>query len=215
MNQLLVDAIGFLNDGHFDYAICGGFALDLFTGKNIRKHSDIDICVFAKDKNVIFSFIKENAWTVYEFCGGGIVRLVNSTDDCQSGRNLMCLKDGCELVEFYPYDRGENYFSHKFLETGIKSFNYLEFLFNVAVDEGFVFDRNPSICREMSKAILKKDGIPYLSPELVLLYKSEDIDRHGYQLDYDEAIQKMNDEQIDWFNYSLDILYPDGHVWRV
>ena len=115
---------------------------------------------------------------------------------------------------------GKNYFTHEFVYTGIKTFNYVEFLFNSKTDYDFIFDGNTSIKREISKAILKKDNIPYLAPELVLLYKSEKLQRKDYdrikkhQMDYDETISKMNTEQIYWFNNSLDILYPNGHAWR-
>lgn len=66
----------------------------------------------------------------------------------------------------------------------------------------------------MSKAILKRNNIPYLSPELVLLYKSENFERKWYQYDYEKTIAEMNSEQRNWFIGSLDILYPNGHIWR-
>ena len=41
----------------------------------------------------------------------------------------------------------------------------------IDIDEDyFVFDRNRGIKRELSKAILFNNGIPYLAPEIVLLY---------------------------------------------
>lgn len=48
MNQLLVKTNLFMNNANITWAICGGFALDLFLEKDIRTHSDIDICVFEK-----------------------------------------------------------------------------------------------------------------------------------------------------------------------
>lgn len=66
----------------------------------------------------------------------------------------------------------------------------------------------------MNKAILLKNGIPYLAPELVLLYKTLNLERKWYQFDYENTINKMNNDQTKWFNNSLGILCPNGHVWR-
>ena len=59
------------------------------------------------------------------------------------------------------------------------------------------------------------ENIPYLSPEICLLYKSTDTERKGYQQDYDLSIQKMNTEQKQWLNNALEVIYPDGHKWMV
>ena len=214
MNQLIIAANDFLNCGGFDYAICGGFALDIFTNSDTRMHSDIDVCVFERDKDIIFLYMEENGWSIYEFCGQGIVHFVDTVDKCQSGRNLMCLKDACELVKFYPSDRGVDYFLHEFYYTGINSLNYLEFLFNTAESNDFIFDGNHDIRREIGKAILLKHNVPFLAPEIVLLYKSRDIERQWYQYDYEKAISKMDNEQMSWFYNGLDVLYPNGHMWR-
>ena len=124
----------------------------------------------------------------------------------------MCLKESCEIVKFYQSDKGDSFFLHEFDDTGMRSLNYIEFLFNESKSGDFVF--NQFISREMDKAILTRDVMPYLSPELVLLYKSENPERKSNQSDYDRTIAKMNSEQINWFNNSLDSLYSDGHVWR-
>ena len=212
--ELLTEANGILCGENFDYAICGGFALDLFVNKNLRVHGDIDICVFEKDKDNIFRHMKDLHWAIYEFQGQGIVRLVNSVDECTAGRNLMCLKGDCELIQFSPYKRKRNLFMHEFHHTGIKKLNYMEFLFNASAGGKFCFDSKAGIYREMDTAFLRNQGIPYLSPELVLLYKSKDAGREENQFDYAQAIANMDGEQINWFQKSLTALYPQSHAWR-
>ena len=214
MNQILTAANDLLKNGNFTYAICGGFALDLFTNTDMRVHSDIDVCVFEQDKDVIFQYMKDNKWSVYEFQGNGIVQFISDVSDCQSGRNLMCLKDGCELINFYPCDRGDGYFLHEFIDTGITAFNYLEFLFNTSMGGNFIFDGAAGVYRNMSKAIMRKENVPYLSPELILLYKAGNSDRKWYQQDFEKTVVEMDDEQIAWLYDSLDVLYPGGHPWR-
>lgn len=43
MNQLLEQADRMLKGHGFDYAFCGGFAIDLFLGYESRSHGDIAI----------------------------------------------------------------------------------------------------------------------------------------------------------------------------
>lgn len=212
MDSIIQQANSFLSIGSFEYSFCGGYALDLFLGKPTRRHSDIDICVYEKDKGAIFSYMKANKWKTYEFHGQGIVRRIDSIMDFRSGKNLMCLKEDCELVEFYSCEKGDDYFIHDFNYTGITSLNYLEFLFNEIDSNNLVF--NSRIKRSVDKAILWRKDIPFLSPELVLLYKSGDTEREENQYDYRITVPHMDDEQISWFNSSLDILYPNGHEWK-
>jgi len=216
MNHILLEAHMFFKNGNFPYAICGGFALDLFTNTDMRVHSDIDICVFEEDKESIYKYMKNEGWTVYEFHGSGIVRLINDISDLErSRRNIMCVKSTCELVEFFSCDKGKDYFLHEFeKDKGISSFNYVEFLFNKVADNYFVFNNNNKTLRDMSKAILRRNDIPFLAPELVLLYKAREAERKWFQYDYENTITKMDDERIDWFYNGLDILYPSGHVWN-
>lgn len=52
-----------------------------------------------------------------------------------------------------------------------------------------------------------------MAPELLLLYKSTDIEREGYQQDFELAYSKMNNEQKEWLNNALKVMNPNGHKW--
>ncbi|MCL2407009.1 MAG: hypothetical protein FWC95_03695 [Defluviitaleaceae bacterium] len=215
MSQIISDANDLLRNNGFAYAICGGFALDMFTNTSLRIHSDIDICVFECDKDIIYRHIKNNGWVIYEFHGQGIARQINDIKDLEkSQRNLMCVKNNCEIIEFFPCDKGDDFYLHKFYNIGISSFNYVEFLFNKTAGNDFIFSNNAEICRDINKAVLFQNDTPYLSPELVLLYSIKNINQKWYQSDYDIVISKMDNEQKLWFYNSLDKLYPNGHKWR-
>lgn len=67
--------------------------------------------------------------------------------------------------------------------------------------------------RELNKVILYENDLSYLAPELLLLYKSTDTERAGYQQDFDLAYSKMNNEQKEWLNNALRVMNPDGHKW--
>jgi hypothetical protein len=53
MDTLIKDCSNFLEGCGFSYAVCGGYALDMFLGKNTRPHVDVDLSVFTKDRKII------------------------------------------------------------------------------------------------------------------------------------------------------------------
>jgi hypothetical protein len=50
MNKLIGNYVDFFADCGFQYAICAGYALELFSNKYIRPHSDIDVWIAKADK---------------------------------------------------------------------------------------------------------------------------------------------------------------------
>ena len=213
-DQLITEASNYLSNAQIRWAVCGGYALDLFLDRTIRIHSDIDVCVFENDRDTILQYMLQNDWRVYEFRGQGKVRPLDSASTSDVGRSLMCLNGECDLVKFYPCeDAGVLY--HQFLHIGISTFNYIEFLFSKNNKNNFVFDETKDICRDLSKAILYNGSIPYLAPEIALLYKSSQAEREEYHYDFEQTYPHMSSEQIEWFFQKLDILYPDGHKWRI
>lgn len=59
-------------------------------------------------------------------------------------------------------------------ETDSPDKNFIELLFDDESAECFIYTKNDKIQRQRDKAILSCGGIPYLSPESVLMYKSTD-----------------------------------------
>lgn len=212
MLDLLARVNEFLSHLPATWAVCGGFALDLYLNKNIRRHGDIDICVLEPDRVKVCEYMWGNGWDVYEFRGQGYVRPLDNTMRGEPRRNIMCVKRDCELVRFYDSDVPELKY-HEFIHTGITQLNYIEFLFNECNCNSFIFDERRGITREMSKAILSNRGIPYLSPELALLYKASKPDDIRNKRDFDMVYPRMTGEQKRWFSASMDMLYPNGHVF--
>ena len=71
-------------------------------------------------------------------------------------------------------------------------------------------------CREHFSQLqqcLTAEGIPYLAPEMCLLYKSTDIERDGYQQDFELAWKAMDPSRREWLRKALLREYPNGHPW--
>ena len=185
----------------------------MFLGYESRKHGDIDILAYWTDRNGIIEYMRNKGYEVFEMLGGGKThRITDINNQMYQKRNIFCIKDNCELVQFWDTSEKDIYFID-FKHIGLTKLNFVEFLFNDKSDTDFLYARNKDIKRSLDKAVLFSEGIPYLAPEICLLYKSTDITREGYQHDFEEAFGKMSDEQRDWLNHALSIMYPDGHRW--
>jgi len=211
VNLLLQEVNKLLQGAEFSWAVCGGFGLELFLNEEIRTHGDIDICVFEEDRETILRHMLEREWKVYEFRGMGKVRPIRDARASEPGRNLLCLKEGCELIRFYPCDDQDQY--HKFFYSGIRELNYVEFLFNRVEHGELLFDPGKGIRKNLTEAVRFRDGVPYLAPEIVLLYKASRCEEEQNRLDFERVYPRMESIQQNWLTRSLEILYPQGHPW--
>ena len=213
INNLVYEANNLLKNGGFDYAFCGGHALDMFLGYESRVHGDIDVCAFWEDRDKIIEYMISQGYKVYEMLGGGRAHPITGTSNLiRLKKNIFCCLEGCPLVKTYPIEEDGNCWM-EFFHVGQTKLDYIEFLFNNKSDSRFEYMRNPEITLELDKAICFSDGIPYLAPEIILLYKSTDIDRQGYQQDFELAYKAMSDEQKQWLQSALKREFPDGHKW--
>lgn len=213
MNKLVTESNAFLKQGGFDYAYCGGQAIDLFLGYESRIHGDIDICAYWNERDAIITYMQSQGFEVYEMLGGGRAhKITDISDQAYLKRNIFCFRDNCPLVKLYPLDENDCCWI-EFFHVGQTEFNFIEFLFNDKSAANFEYARDREIKRELDKALLFADGVPYLSPEICLLYKSTDTDREGYQQDFELAYEAMSAEQREWLNTALKKAFPDGHKW--
>lgn len=263
--NLILEANNLLKDGGFEYAFCGGQAIDLFLGYESRVHGDIDICVYWEERDKIIAYMQAKGFDVYEMLGGGKAHhITDLSNQRRLKKNIFCFLEGCPLVKTYPPDEDGNCWM-EFFHVGQTQLNFIEFLFNDKSADTFEYARNREIKREMGKAILDKclkisleenipyhgkraedsygknnpffdknvedsygesipylgkrtnenlgESIPFLAPEICLLYKAKELEREGYQQDFDLAYEAMNDEQKNWLQNALRVEYPQGHKW--
>lgn len=213
MNRLVTEANELLKNGGFDYAFCGGQALDLFLGYESRVHGDIDVCAYWEDRDRIIRHMQSRGFIVYEMLGGGRGHhITDVSDQIRMKKNIFCFREGCPLVKTYPPDE-DGCCWIEFFHIGQTELDFIEFLFNDRSRDAFAYARNREITRESGKAVLSREGIPYLAPEICLLYKSTDIEREGYQQDFELAYPAMDPAQREWFRKALLQENPKGHPW--
>jgi len=65
MHKTILQAHELFKKAGFDYAICGGFGLEMFAGRELRTHGDFDIAVFKEDRQKAVQFLLDDNWPIY------------------------------------------------------------------------------------------------------------------------------------------------------
>jgi len=229
MNKVILQAHDLFKTADFDYAICGGFALDMFAGKEIREHGDFDILVFKEDKRRAIQFLLDKGWTVFgRFMEAGSVwqflfyKIEDITDsfwdDCE---NVWAIKPGRLLDVLQKIDRlqGEvyTYKSRKWLvEDDIE---FIELAFDAREGGDYVVQKTPRIALSLDKAILHCEDIPYLAPEVILFYKSDKYSSESAyakprtEADFKAIMTLISEESKKWLFDAINTAYPAGYDW--
>ncbi len=165
--------------------VAGGWALDLFVGRQSRPHKDFDVGIRRRDIREVTARLP--AWEFFEakdgvltpLDGGGVPRTdVNSL----WGRRM-----------------------------GFASFE-MELMLDEADETDWVFRRTAMIRRPLATAIrFNPDGVPYLSPEIQLLYKARAA-RAQDDADFAYIAPRLDLAARGWLQKALAVVEP-GHAW--
>jgi hypothetical protein len=196
-----------------DYAICGGGAIDLFLGRKTRPHKDLDVSAYWEDRDAVVRHMLNDGWDIYEPVGTGYLHKIDDVSlQKRLKSNIWCVKQNNNHYRFL--EREQSMFQVFFDHSDQNDLSFIEFLFNTRDDSFFYYARDDAVKRKLSAAIMNRCELPYLAPEIVLLYKSAAAINPDYQKDFDNAYPFMSIDQKDWFSYAMDMLYPGGHIWN-
>jgi hypothetical protein len=111
----------------------------------------------------------------------------------------------------HPWKEGE------WLKLPVHEIHFLsehtyEFLLNEAVPGHWQYRRNPEIMRALGDAIMTRNGLKFLAPEIVLLYKSKDPAPEDLE-DFETLQPLLSAEQKKWLRTSLRQCYSGAHDW--
>ncbi len=169
------------------WAIAGGWAIDLFLGGQTRDHADIDIILKREDQFEIQKVLK--GWELWVADPPGRLRPWRKSEYIKKGlQDIWCRRS--------PNDPWQ-----------------IQVMLFDAEEDNWIFKRNESIRRKLEEAITKsKDGYPILSPEIQLLYKSKAL-REKDRIDFRNALAAMSEGQKSWLKQALVKVYDQEHEW--
>jgi len=213
-----------MKDCGFPYYICGGFALDIFAGKELRTHWDLDISTFKEHKLDAVEFLQSKGWDVWKRVYepgtlGGITPIKDQNDSkLDNTHNIWAIKEGSHLVP-KPRNDSTDVYDFEILSNEQTGFYFIEMVLNNRSGDDFLVNPTKGIVRQMDKAILYADGIPHLAPEVILLLKSPEVytthEYHAHKTpgDFRAILPLLPAESKQWLSNSLKTLFPDGLPW--
>jgi len=224
MNNLIIKGNDLFKNCGFMYYVCGGFALELFAGKTMRTHSDLDVSVFHENKKDVATLLLNDGWSVYKrvFEPGSMGGLTPVTDANDSKLDeiwvIWAIKPGSHLVP--KLREGEtDIYDFEILAHEQNDFNFVEIVLDHRDGNNYVCGKGKNIKLELNKAILYRDGVPYMAPELVLflkspqVYSTHELHKEKTPGDFKTIVPLLPDESRDWLLNALATTYPDGYEW--
>ena len=178
-----------LSDLTVPYWIAGGWAIDLAVGRVTRDHADVDIMLLERDEHALRTDLTQ--------VDVQLIGRDGQPSPWPAGRRPIAALDRLILHSKNPP-----------LPT--------EVLLASAVGAFWVYHRGAHcIRRPLADITRHRDGIPFLAPEVALLFKSRsngDKDRH----DIETALPALNAEQRSWLQDTLEHMPPGqtAHVPR-
>jgi len=162
--------------------IAGGWAIDLHLSTQSRGHHDVDVAVLRRDQLNLQTHLAD--W--------GLSKVAN--------RSLA------------PWPAGEVLSPPVHEIHAVKGEEHLEFLLNDARADTWHFRRNNEISMPLAELTRRSaSGIPYLCPQVVLLYKA----KHPRPVDEDDfgrVLSRLKQSEREWLKDALEVCHP-GHQW--
>jgi GrpB-like predicted nucleotidyltransferase (UPF0157 family) len=170
------------------WRIGGGWALDLFQGRVTRVHHDVDVEVARADQFILRTYLSEHGWkllTPFEQRLGPWPAHMRLE---LPRHQVHAHRDGA-FIDFMLTD----------MEGGV-----------------WRFRREPSVVRDASRIELRSaDGIPFIAPELALLFKcktSGGTERAKDQTDFEVVHTLLEPERRAWLHWAL-MAYDPTNAW--
>lgn len=154
-------------------------------GRATRPHADLDIGVPRRDCAEILGRLA--GWEICEVKGGILTSLESGALPRPDVNSLWCRPRGTTQWKF-------------------------EILLDEVLGDTWVYRRDPRITRPMNDTVMYTDqGVPYLAPEIQLLYKSKNT-RERDRMAFRHVRPHLDASAGSWLAHALELTAP-SHEW--
>ena len=171
----------------FPWYISGGWALDLFLGDVTRLHHDVDVVFPYSAQTELRTHLTERGWAL-------LTPFQKRLEQWPPHMQLQLPRH-----QVHAHREGD----------------FIDFLLT-DMEGVWRYRRGPTVLRSLERMGMTNDsGIPYLAPELALLFKSKNTsnkDRPKDQLDFEKVLPHLEAERRAWLYWALVATSPD-HPW--
>jgi len=166
------------------WCVAAGWALDLWRGGQTREHGDLEIAVPAPDFGVVRAAL--------------------------AGYELETIGSG----HAWPLDSPAfDVMNQTWVRDPAAGVYRLDIFREPQRDGAWVCRRDQTITLPYGRIIGRTgDGVPYLVPEIVLLFKAKHAAEPKNQADFAGALPLLDPESAGWLRWALARVHP-GHAW--
>ncbi len=207
---LINSLVNFLNPLSVEWFVSGGWAIDIHVNRITRKRCDLDISVPFSDRLKCIEFFLTKGWRIEGKLGGGFRTLRKVSDYNDAIHYFWSFPEGVDFISEYVDDDGNRRIAYN--RDSQKELDYIEVFFDIIEDNRFFFRRDPRVKRHMDKAILERDCVQYLAPEMVLLFKSNKLSEKNL-LDFEAVVDSLRKDELVWLIETLSLVYGSSHTW--
>jgi hypothetical protein len=166
--------------------ICGGWALDLYLNRETRRHDDLDVALLRRDQLALHRHLV--GWDLR-------YATPEHTLEPWDGRQLDLPIHGIwarrSQEDAAPWT--------------------CEFLLNEERDDSWVYRRNATVTRPLDAIGMRRNGVPFFGPEIVLLYKSNERSPKN-DADFAAVAPHLSQAATLWLQSALETCDPQ-HPW--
>jgi Aminoglycoside-2''-adenylyltransferase len=171
----------------------GGWAIDLYLRRVTREHHDIDVLVMRRDHLQLHKALHEFSLKKIIPHPEGLVNR-GTLSEWPRGERLEL---PVHQINAYRADEAEPAFQVMLAESN---------------DHEWIFRRNPKVRMPLARmGIHPLWGLPYLAPEIVLLFKAKHLEARD-RIDFENAIPTLSADVRTWLREAIEKTHP-GHEW--
>jgi hypothetical protein len=152
--------------------VSGGWAIDLFLGRQTRDHHDLDAGIFRGDQLALQSHLE--SWELAAADPLGTLRpwIIGEVLPAPV-HDIWCRRDGAG-----PWE--------------------LQLMLNEGDSETWISRRDPKVRMSTAEAMRRSaDGIPFLAPEIQFYFKAKNLNDRD-EADFDSCLASLSAEQRAW-----------------
>jgi hypothetical protein len=169
--------------------VAGGWALGLYLGRETRRHGDLDVLIRRNDQLLLQRHLA--GWDLHKTKQPGLKPWSRDEYLAPPINDIWCRR-----APDSPW--------------------CMQLMLIETVSEQWVFRRNPSIGGPVSQLGRKTAwGIPYLAPEIQLLYKANPAPLAKDDADFAAVLPVLAQSAREWLLHALRQCLPETHPWVV